>query len=164
MTEAEKRLHRCCFTGHRPEKLHQSERVIIKQLQSEIKEAVGKGHTTFITGMAKGVDIWAAEIVINLSRKDPRIKLICALPYPDFGQHWRDGWSERFNEIMSQADFVKVVCKEFSYSSYQLRNKWLVDHSSYLIAVFNGESGGTKNTLDYARTFSDLKIAIIDNC
>ena len=152
MTEAEKRLHRCCFTGHRPEKLHQSEKVIIKQLQSEIKEAVGKGYTTFITGMAKGVDIWAAEMVIKLRRKDPRIKLICALPYPDFGQHWKDGWSERFNDIMAQADFVKVVCNEFSYNSYQLRNKWMVDHSSYLIAVFNGESGGTKNTLDYAGT------------
>ena len=164
MTEAEKRLHRCCFTGHRPEKLHQSERVIIKQLQSEIKEAVGKGYTTFITGMAKGVDIWAAEIVIKLRRKDPRIKLICALPYPDFGQHWKDGWSERFNDIMSQADFVKVVCNEFSYNSYQLRNKWMVDHSSYLIAVFNGESGGTKNTLDYAGTYENLKIKIIGNC
>ena len=164
MTEAEKRLHRCCFTGHRPEKLHQSEKVIIKQLQSEIKEAVGKGYTTFITGMAKGVDIWAAEIVIKLRRKDPRIKLICALPYPDFGQHWKDGWSERFNDIMSQADFVKVVCNEFSYNSYQLRNKWMVDHSSYLIAVFNGESGGTKNTLDYAGTYENLKIKIIGNC
>ena len=163
MTEAEKRLHRCCFTGHRPEKLHQSERVIIKQLQSEIKEAVGKGYTTFITGMAKGVDIWAAEIVIKLRRKDPRIKLICALPYPDFGQHWKDGWSERFNDIMSQADFVKVVCNEFSYNSYQLRNKWMVDHSSYLIAVFNGESGGTKNTLEYAGKYEDLKIKIIGN-
>jgi hypothetical protein len=27
----------------------------------------------------------------------------------------------------------------------------MVDHSSLVIAVFNGERGGTKNTLDYAK-------------
>ena len=36
-------------------------------------------------------------------------------------------------------------------SSYQKRNEWMVDHSSRVIAFFNGEPGGTANTIDYAR-------------
>lgn len=52
MTEQEKRLHRCCFTGHRPEKLFLVDREIIKELEREIKAAIERGYTTFISGMA----------------------------------------------------------------------------------------------------------------
>ena len=55
-TEAEMRLHRCCFTGHRPEKLSRSEKEIKETLRSEINLAVQAGFTVFITGMARGVD------------------------------------------------------------------------------------------------------------
>lgn len=34
---------------------------------------------------------------------------------------------------------------------YQKRNIWMVDHSALLIAVFNGEPGGTLNTIQYAQ-------------
>lgn len=55
MTEQEKRLHRCCFTGHRPEKLFLVDREIIKELEREIKAAIERGYTTFISGMAIAV-------------------------------------------------------------------------------------------------------------
>ena len=56
MSEAELRKHRCCFTGHRPEKLAIPEKRLAELLEAEIKRAIDSGHTTFITGMAKGVD------------------------------------------------------------------------------------------------------------
>lgn len=37
-TEAEKRKHRCCFTGHRPEKLKAPESVVTSELESNNKE------------------------------------------------------------------------------------------------------------------------------
>ena len=58
-SEQEKRLHRCCFTGHRPEKLEQSEDEIREWLTEQIENAIDDGYLTFITGMAMGVDIWA---------------------------------------------------------------------------------------------------------
>ena len=66
MDEQEKRLHRVCFTGHRPEKLTRFEWLIKKDLEKEIKKAIDDGLTVFISGMARGVDIWAAEIVLKL--------------------------------------------------------------------------------------------------
>ena len=33
---------------------------------------------------------------------------------------------------------------------YQIRNEWMVDHSARVIAVYNGEAGGTQNTILYA--------------
>ena len=151
MNEQELRKHRCCFTGHRPEKLTIPEKRLAELLEVEIKRAIDSGHTTFITGMAKGVDIVAAEIVLRLRERDPRLKLICALPYLGFGQYWGGGWTERFRRVLAQADWERTICPSFSYSAYQARNEWMVRHSALVIAVFHGESGGTKNTLDFAK-------------
>lgn len=35
-------------------------------------------------------------------------------------------------------------------ASYQIRNKWMVDHSARVIAIYNGASGGTAKTIAYA--------------
>ena len=80
----EKRLHCCCFAGHRPEKLSLSETKIKTLLEKTIDMAIENGFTTFITGMAQGVDIWAAEIVLKKKRYNTGLHLICAVPHPGF--------------------------------------------------------------------------------
>lgn len=150
MSEAELRQHRCCFTGHRPEKLTISERRLTRLLEAEIRRAIDNGFTTYITGMAKGVDLIAAEIVLRLRARDARLKLVCALPHPGFGLHWGGGWTERFQHVLAQSDLERTICPGFSYAAYQARNEWMVRHAGLVIAVFNGERGGTKNTLDFA--------------
>ena len=150
MNETELRKHRCCFTGHRPEKLTMPEQQMAVLLEAEIEKAIDRQFTTFISGMAKGVDIVAAEIVLRLREQDPRLKLISALPHPGFGLHWGGGWTERFQRVLAQANLERTICPNFSYASYQTRNEWMCRHSGLVIAVFNGERGGTKNTLDYA--------------
>lgn len=151
MNETELRKHRCCFTGHRPEKLNIPEEQLTLLLEEEIKKAIVSGFTTYITGMAKGTDIVAGEIILRLREQDGRLKLICALPHPGFGLHWGGGWTERFQRILAAADLVRTICPSFSYATYQIRNEWMIRHSALVIAVFNGERGGTKNTLDYAQ-------------
>lgn len=150
MDESELRKHRCCFTGHRPEKLKISEERLTLLLEEKIRNAIAGGFTTYITGMARGTDIVAGEIVLRLREQDNRIKLICALPHPGFGLHWSGGWTERFQKVLAAADLTKTICPTFSYASYQIRNEWMVDHSSLVIGVFNGKRGGTRNTIDYA--------------
>ena len=150
MTESEKRMHRVCFTGHRPEKLLTPESVVKENLEREIKQAVTDGLNVFISGMARGVDIWAAEIVLKLRKKDPSIKLICASPFDGFEKSWNADWQKRYNTIMKEADLVRFICPGYSRACFQIRNEWMVDHSARVIAVFNGEKGGTKNTIDYA--------------
>lgn len=150
MTETEKRLHRVCFTGHRPEKLTHSDKDIKKELEKEIRQAVTDGLNVFITGMARGVDIWAAQIVLRLRDEGYDVKLICACPYDGFECGWNQEWQKQYREILTAADFVKYVCGGYSRSCFQVRNEWMVNHSARVIAVFNGENGGTKNTMDYA--------------
>ena len=150
MTEEEKRQRRACFTGHRPEKLTRPEWLIKRDLKKEIRQAIADGLVVFITGMARGVDIWAAEIVIELRDSGQPLKLICACPYDGFEKSWSAEWQERYRDVLAKSDHTVYVCKHYSRGCFQIRNEWMVNHSARVIAVFNGENSGTKNTIDYA--------------
>lgn len=150
MTEEEKRQHRVCFTGHRPEKLTRFKWVIKTRIKREIRKAINDGFTVFISGMAQGIDIWAAEIVIKLRDGGHPIKLICACPYDGFEKNWSQEWKDKYHTILSKADHTVYVCQHYGRGCFQIRNEWMVDHSARVIAVFNGEKSGTKNTIDYA--------------
>lgn len=141
----------CCFSGHRPEKANMKEQDIKFRLGIEIDKAVKDGYTTFISGMARGVDIWAAELVLEKKRVNKDIKLICAQPYEYFSKDQSWQWNVKYKKIAALADEVVTISYKSNKGCYMLRNKWMVDHSSRLIAVFNGEPSGTKNTIDYAQ-------------
>jgi len=147
----EKRKVRCCFTGHRPQKLTRPIDDIKVDLENEILAAVKDGYTTFITGMACGTDIWAGNIVVRLKDRFPDLKLIAAVPFPGFEKAWEPEWRERYKKLLASADLVKTICPEYSEAAYLLRNQWMVDRSSKCIAVYNGTAGGTRNTIQYAR-------------
>ena len=157
-----KRMHRCCFTGHRPEKLTIAENEVREKLTKAINDAISDGFTTFITGMARGVDMWAAEIVISIKENDDRIKLICASPFIDFEKNWTLDEQNRYKNIMEKADYIKFVCKDYSRNCFQIRNEYMVNNSGRVIAVFNGERGGTLNTIKYAKRKSCEVVNVID--
>lgn len=150
MNQDELRLHRCCFTGHRPGKINRSENEIKLLLEKEIDNAIANGYVTFISGMAPGTDVWAAQIVLDKKNTDNNLHLICALPHPGFENRRSDVDKLQFREILEKADVVKLINEHYFTGCYQVRNKWMVDRSNLVIAVFNGTKGGTKNTIDYA--------------
>lgn len=150
MKEDNKRLHRCCFTGHREHKLNRSEDRIRYDLKKAIILAINGGYRTFITGMANGADIWAGEIVLELKKRLPELHLIAAVPFKGFESNWSPEWQERFHTLLSQADHVQYICPQYAQGVFQQRNEWMVNHSSRVIAVYNGKPGGTGNTIRFA--------------
>ena len=111
--------------------------------------------------MARGVDIWAAEIVLNLRKKNKDLHLICASPYEGFESRWSQDWQKRYKKIIKKSDYVKYVSPEYSPACFQIRNEYMVDHSNLLIAVYNGEAGGTRNTINYAKK-KDIEIIVVE--
>ena len=92
---------RCgCFTGHRPEKLGAEKDLVVRRLDEAITAAMERGYTAFISGAAKGVDLWAAELVLRHRSARLGIRLVCAVPYRGFGLHWKDGHSELFADVL----------------------------------------------------------------
>lgn len=159
MSDNEKIENAVCFTGHRPEKLLNSEENIKKELEFQIRMAVSEGFTTFISGMARGTDIWAAQIILRLKSEYP-IRLVCACPYEGFENGWKDEWKNEYRRILNECDSVEFTSKYYSRVCFKCRNEWMVNHSRRVIAVFNGSKGGTLNTINYARKL-DIPIVCI---
>ena len=150
MSEEEKRLHRCCFTGHRPEKISSTEEEVKAWLEKQIDQAIADGYTTFISGCAMGVDIWAGQIVLRKKAENSSLHLIAATPWPGFGARWKDGWKEQYFALLHDADLAVNVCDHYHKGVFQQRNEYMVDRSNRLIAYYNGTPGGTRNTIEYA--------------
>lgn len=151
----------CCFTGHRTHKLNGSLPVIQSKLKDVIRELVCTGVTEFYTGMAQGIDLMAASVVIGLKDKDPRIQLAAAIPFKGQEKGWSQWDKELYNHVLSACDKTFVLSQDYYSRCYFDRNEFMVDRCDVVLAVFNGSSGGTKHTIDYARQ-RGKEIIIID--
>lgn len=84
------------------------------------------GYNVYITGMARGTDLWAAEIILDLRRKNKDLKLICAIPYEGFERRWSEDWQKLYLKILAKADMVRVIGKGYHPGIFQMRNEWMV--------------------------------------
>lgn len=153
LSEAEKRARRCCFTGHRPEKLSVQDDVVQKKLGEAIDIAISQGFRTFICGMARGVDLWAGKEVLLRKQCNPEIKLVCATPFVGFENNWDIKWRNLYAVVTSEADYKYAICQTYTRYCFQKRNEWMVLHSGLVIAAYNGAAGGTRNTVLFAKKY-----------
>jgi len=157
----EEKIKTCCFTGHRPKTLpwgHDESDLRCVAFKSKIKFTVenlivAEGYKKFISGMAMGADMICAEIVLTLRNIYPYIKLECAVPNYAFTESWQPEEVRRYSSILTRADNIKMLnsSKVYSVRDLMLRNIYMVDSADIIVAVYiEGESGGTRNTIDYA--------------
>ena len=166
------KIKTCCFTGHRPKALpwgNNESDLRCVALKSRIKFTVedlivAGGYKKFITGMAMGADMICAEIVLTLKNLYPYIKLECAIPNYAFTESWQPEDVRRYSSILTRADEIKFVSDSRVYSKkdLMLRNIYMVDSSDIVVAIYTeGESGGTRNTIDYA-IYKSKEVVIIE--
>lgn len=152
-------IQTCCFTGHRPQsfpwKYKESDPrcMLLKfRLKRQIIQAVKQdGVRHFLTGMALGVDTWAAEIVLSL-RKRWSLTLEAVIPCKGQDTRWPSESRERYQSILAQCDKVTLLQERYTPDCFGKRNRYMIDHSQLVIAVWNGAPGGTGSTVAYAKS------------
>jgi len=156
------RQRACAFTGHRPERLGIPEADVIAWLEKEIRKAAEDGYTQFITGMQRGVDLWAAGAVLKLKAEGRPVRLLAASAFRGMENQWESNWKKRYHRIRCSADEVHYISDNPSRTAFFRRNNWMVDHASRLIAVYTGAPGGTKETINYAKAQGLQIVGIAD--
>lgn len=150
----------CCFTGHRPMKLpfgldesHPKCNQLKTILKAEIERVITEHHVCqFITGMALGVDQICAEIVLDLKKKYPQVVLECAIPYEEQAAQWSPEQRERYFTIVEKCDKETMLQTRYTKDCMQKRNRYMVDHSKYVLAVWDGSfRSGSGQTVRYAQ-------------
>lgn len=158
-----------CFTGHRSQKLpwgfNEEDgrcKKMKERLQVEIVKAIQRGYKTFLCGMAIGFDMICAETVLSLKKEHKDLKLIGALPCKTQDCKWSYNEKKRYRDLLSRLDGVRCIYDEYIGAECMLeRNRFMVNNSSLMIALFDGKAGGTKSTIEFARR-QGLEIIIIE--
>ena len=126
----------CCVTGHRdiPENSLDSVR---HKLRVEIISAINDGYTHFVSGFARGVDLLFASIVAEL-KAEYDISLEAAIPY-DSRMKTPD---TEFHALIAYCDRVTVLSDHYSKNCFAVRNRYMIDMSQRVIAVYDGRGRG----------------------
>ncbi len=147
----------CAFTGHRPSKypwLGQPESrqyaALRAQLEAAVRGLTQEGAAHFISGGALGVDMLAAELVLDLKRENPLLTLEMALPCPEQATRWRREDRLRHERLCEEADALTVISELYTPFCMFERNRFLVESCDVLLAVYDGTAGGTRMTVGLA--------------
>lgn len=152
-----KKAKTCAVTGMRPHKLpfREGDELhlrLMASIENNVRSAIEHGYKEFLSGGAMGPDIWFAETVQGLKQEHPHIRLLYILPCETQANRWTEAWRERYFNLLAASDDVVYISHEYTPTCMQERNRTLVDRSSLLFAVHDGQtSGGTKYTMEYAR-------------
>jgi len=141
------------FTGHRPDKLggyklpNPTYIKVCKDIDWLLREL---DPEKVITGMALGVDQWAANIAHKLG-----IPYLAAIPFEGQELAWPEASQKTYRLLRRLAsEEVIVSAGKYSPDKMQVRNIWMVDHCDALIAVWDGTKGGTGNCVEYAKSIN----------
>ena len=160
------RQESCCFTGHRPGKLpwryNEFDPRCLKlkrRIADAVELAYEQGFRHFLCGMAMGCDLYFCEAVLALRERHPDVTVEAAIPCPTQADAWPPAQRERYDRLVAACDFETMVSGQYTATCMLRRDRYLVDHASLRIAAFDGTSGGTRYTVEYAL---NQGLAIVD--
>lgn len=148
-----------CFTGHRPNKLPQTEEGMAqlrKQLYTEVAKAVENGIDTFYFGACHGFDLLCSEAVLAQPER-ASLNLVAVVPFTEQAARWSQSVRQLYLDTLAQCDDVVTLSERYYRGCYHARNRYMVDNSCQMICYYDGGSGGTAYTVQYG-TAHQLKI------
>lgn len=153
----------CSFTGHRPSSFdfgYDEDDARCIELKSKLFRAVSdacfEGYRVFYTGMAEGVDLWAAEVVLRVSAYFPDIELYAVMPYKGHRSSIRASFLPLYDKVLEFATDVITVSEKYTPTCFKARNYFLAEVCDRLIAVYDPTKtrSGTAQTVRKAETLS----------
>lgn len=162
-----------CFTGHRPKELggYDMKNPIMMELKQHLLNIIydlvfNHGIRRFMSGGALGADTAAFWCVEIFKRNHPdiasEIENILCTPFLEQSIKWIPEQQELYNKMTKLCNTLvnvenipnyqdlSVPLGTYSRLKMDFRNEYMVDHSSKVIAIYSGISGGTRNCIDYA--------------
>lgn len=138
----------CAFTGNRDITGYLN----TEALEILIEGLIEEGVITFLSGMARGFDMIAAELIIKIRKEKPHIKLIACVPCPEQDKYFCIEDKNKYKSILEQCDEVRLISDHYFKGCMFLRDRYMVDNADCVIAYERKKTdGGTVYTMNYAK-------------
>lgn len=152
----------CAIIGHRPTrfKFKYNEnntgcKRLKKRLHDQFVLLYEQGVRRFLIGGSLGVDIWSGEILLKLKEQPEYagIELVLVLPHPGHDARWDQRSKARLAFLLAHCAEHTTVGMQANAESFYKKNRYMVDHSNCLLAVYDNDRtvrNGTGQTVQYA--------------
>ena len=101
------------------------------------------------------------EVLLDLKKQFKDLKIIAVIPCKNQDAKWSLLQQIRYHRLLKKCDEVTTLQENYTAACMNKRNKYMVDHSSVVIACYNGKPSGTGSTLRFAKK-NGCKVRIIN--
>ncbi|GMA69272.1 UPF0398 protein [Leuconostoc litchii] len=119
-------------------------------IQQELKQQLENGLEWVITGAQLGIEQWTIEVVSDMKKEYPDLKLAMMLPFAQFGSQWNENNQAKLQKLSLQSDFSENVSNKPFQGPMQLKNyqKFMLEHTDGALFIYDTEFEG-KTSFDY---------------
>lgn len=144
-------MERVLVTGYKAAELgihsmkHPGIPIIKKALKKELTALMEEGLGWVVVSGQWGVELWAAEAVLELKETTGALKLAVITPFLEQEEHWGEEKQEWYRGLLRRADYVNSVTKSKYEGPWQFRAKdrFLLRNTDGLLLVYDEEKEGS---------------------
>lgn len=144
-------LKRLVVTGYKAAELgifsqkHPGISIIKKAIRKQLVALLDDGLEWVIVSGQWGVELWAAEAVLELKREYPELQLALITPFLEQDENWSEDKRDIYRSVVGQADYVNSVTKSKYDGPWQFREKntFLLRNSDGILLVYDEEQEGS---------------------
>ncbi|RSK29337.1 DUF1273 domain-containing protein [Bacillus sp. HMF5848] len=137
---------------------HEAIKYIKKAIKNELLTRIDEGLEWVVISGQLGVELWTAEVAIELRENYPHLKLAVLTPFMDQESKWNENLQEYYHSILHEADFVETITNRPYEGPWQFKAKdeLLLSKSDGSIIVYDEEKEGSpKYFLEKAREYGN---------
>lgn len=160
-------MAKCCLSGYSTYQLQYHEKEDIDKLKNAIKktlvQTINEGCLHYLCGFDEGTDLIFAECLLELKKQYPNIILESVLPYENQAEKWDEKTREKYYDLLSKCDRETILQSHFDKDCFIKRNRYMVNKSDMLIAVYFDKLSNALFSLNYANHLGKRIICIDPN-
>lgn len=133
-------------TGYRTEKLfcNVEDKNLLNVIYTELYRLVSKlyqqGYTHFYSGMSEGIDMLAANAVLDFKEEHPDVRFVAVIPFKGQQEQYSTTGKNDYQSICTEADEIVTLADEFTGNDlYLQRNNYLLENCSTMVCYRDGQ-------------------------
>lgn len=107
----------------------------------KLEQLIDEGLEWVLIQGQMGIELWTAEVVLALKADYPELKLAVITPFLEHTAKWNEQNQAKYQEIISQADFVDSIFHQPYQGPFQFKqaDQFMLEHTDQTLLIYDEE-------------------------
>lgn len=110
-------------------------------IKHKIEQLLDEGLEWVLIQGQMGIELWSAEVVIELKETYPELKLGVITPFESHTTKWNEQNQTKYINIINHADFIESVFHSEYQGPFQFKqaDQFMLDHTDQTLLIYDEE-------------------------